>query len=101
MPVAERRWKKSWRLPLPIYEYEHCGKKFEKLKPMSECADEEKCPQCGQMAHRIFSTFHSIWGWILTEQSHHKGAKDEWVQDRPNNDMIVDNRKAPYTRKVF
>ena len=87
---------------MPLYEFqclEHG--KFEKLKPMSKCSDDESCPECGKMASKIFSLFIDIWPQILTEASHHKGAKDEWVQDRPSNDLIVDNRKAPYIRKVF
>ena len=86
---------------MPLYEYRHCGQKFEKIKPMSECANDESCPECGQMAHRVYSPFIDIWPQILTEQSHHKGAKDEWVQDRPSNDMKVDNRKAPRVKTIF
>lgn len=86
---------------MPLYEFEHCGQRFELLKPMSECAEDGKCPECGQMVHRVFSTFIDIWPWILTEDSHHKGTTDEWVKDRPSNDMIVDNTKAPYVRTLF
>ena len=86
---------------MPLYEFEHCGQIFELLRPISECAEDGKCPKCGQMAHRVFSTFIDIWPWILTEASHHKGSKDEWVKDRPSNDMIVDNMKAPYIRTIF
>ena len=68
---------------------------------MSEADEDSVCPECRQIAERIFSTCHFLWGWILTEASHHKGATDEWVENKPSNDMIVDNRKAPYTRKVF
>jgi len=87
---------------VPLYEFQcNCELRFEKLKPMSECADDEPCPECGQMAPRVLSPIIDIWPQILTEASHHKGATDEWVQDRPTNDMIVDNRKAPRVRTIF
>ena len=86
---------------MPLYEYEHCEQRFEVLKPMSECASDERCPKCGEIARRVYSPFVDIWPQILTEKSHHKGAKDEWVQDRPSNDLIVDNRKAPRERTIF
>lgn len=87
---------------MPTYEFK-CPEhgRFEKLKPMDECADDEICPICGQMVCRVMSSFIDIWPQILTEASHHKGAKDEWVQDRPSNDMKVDNRKAPRVKTVF
>ena len=68
---------------------------------MAESGDDEPCPECGEMAQRVYSPFIDIWPQILTEASHHKGAKDEWVQDRPTNDMIVDNRKAPRVRTIY
>ena len=86
---------------MPIYEYRHCDKRFEVLKPMAECANGENCPECGEMAARVYSPFIDIWPQILTEASHHKGATDEWVQDRPSNNMIVDNSKAPKVKTIF
>lgn len=86
---------------MPIYEFSHCGQRFEVIKPMSECAKDEPCPECGSPAQRVYSSFHDIWGWILTEKSHHKGAIDTWVEARPSNDPIVDSEKAPYAKTVF
>ena len=86
---------------MPLYEFEcNCGERFEKIKPMSECADDVLC-SCGKMAARVMSTFIDIWPWILTEKSHHKGAKDQWVKDKSSNDPIVDNTKAPYEKTLF
>ena len=87
---------------MPEYEFK-CPKhdRFAVLKPMSESEDSEICLVCGKKAPRVMSTFTAIWPWILTEASHHKGAKDEWVKDKPSNDMIVDNTKSPYIKTVF
>ena len=86
----------------PLYEYEcNCGLRFERIKPMAECATDEPCPKCGQLANRIYSPFHDLWGWILTETSHYKGAVDRWVQKRPSNEQIVDSEKASHTKTVF
>ena len=85
---------------MPLYDYKHC-ETFEIMKPMSESGREEICPVCGKVAQRIFSPPVDYWGWILTEASHHKGFPDRWVQNRPSNDMIVDNTKAHYEKTVF
>ena len=85
---------------MPLYEYK-CCEEFELIRPMSECAEDGECPGCGKMARRVFSPLIEHWGWILTEQSHHKGAKDEWVQDRPSNEPQVDREKAPYEKTLF
>lgn len=87
---------------MPLYEFS-CAihGRFESIKPMSECADDEPCPICSKLAPRIMSIFTDVWPWILTEKSHHKGAIDQWVKDKPSNDPIVDNTKAPYTKTVF
>lgn len=88
---------------MSLYEYrcDRCDEKSEMIRPMSECASEGSCPICGQPTRRLYSTFIDIWPWILTEASHHKGAVDTWVHNRPSNDMIVDNSKAPYTKTHF
>ena len=38
-----------------IYEYEHCGEKFEKIIPIDR-RDEVDCPKCGKKAERLFPT---------------------------------------------
>ena len=42
---------------MPIYEHQcgKCGKRFERLRPMSRCADDADCPDCGGSAARILS----------------------------------------------
>lgn len=59
------------------------------------------CPKCGQLAPLVPSVFYDLWGIILTEQSHHKGAKDTWVSNRPSNEMEVDDTKAPYKKTIY
>ena len=88
---------------MPLYEYvcNRCDERFDELRPMAECAEDGECPNCGQLSSRVLSVSNTYWGWILTESSHHKGAKDEWVQDRPSNEPIVDREKAPYTKTLF
>jgi len=86
---------------LPLYEFKHCGKVFEIRRPMSEAGDDCPCPECGEKAQRLYSPPHDIWGWILTEKSHHIGNKDEFVKAKPSNDLIVDNTKAPYTKTIY
>lgn len=90
-----------------LYEYEckSCrvdGRpfKFEAYKPIED-RDNGMCPKCGRKARKLFSVTHVHWPWILTEKSHHKGTKDEWVPDRPSNDMIVDNTKDHYVRTLY
>lgn len=87
----------------PIYQYQcnYCSDTFELIRPMAECSEEGGCPRCGQPSRRKMSTFLDVWPWILTEASHHKGAVDTWVQNKPSNDTIVDNSKAPYTKTHF
>ena len=86
-----------------LYEYacNHCGERFDKLRPMAECSEPGDCPMCGQSSPRSFSMPHVLWGWILTEASHHVGAKDEFVQDKPSNAERVDRSKAPYIRTYY
>lgn len=44
-----------------LYEYEHCGEKFEKILPIAE-RDNVDCPKCGQKAKRLFPTgTHHVW----------------------------------------
>ena len=86
---------------MPLYEYEHCGEVFELLRPMSEYQEDGECPKCGRMASKVPSISYAYWPWILTEASHHPGAKDEWVPDKPSNDMIVDNTKDPYVKTIY
>lgn len=38
-----------------IYEYEHCGERFEELRPIAE-RDNVNCPKCGEKAKRILAT---------------------------------------------
>ena len=90
-----------------LYEYEckSCrvkGKpfRFEAYKPIED-RDNGMCPKCGQKASKLPSIVHFHYPWILTEKSHHKGAKDEWVPDKPSNDMIVDNTKDPHVRTLW
>lgn len=90
-----------------LYEYE-CTScrvegepfRFDAFKPIED-RNNGMCPKCGKKARKLMSVVYNHWPQILTEQSHHKGAKDEWVPDKPSNDMIVDNTKAPYTKTVF
>ena len=87
---------------MPLYEFKgKCGHRFEVLKPMSKCREDEICPECGQMASRVLSIFHDLWGWILTEASHHKGATDTWVRDVPSNDPIVYREKAETPKTIY
>ena len=89
---------------MPIYQYScaNCNADFELLRPMVECDKDGKCPECGLMSRRVFSSeYHVHWGWILTEASHHKGATDTWVQDKPSNESIVYREKAIIPKTVF
>ena len=87
---------------MSLFEYacNHCEKRFDKIKPMSERASHD-CPKCGQPSPLVMSVFYDHWPWILTEASHHRGAIDQWVKDVPSNDPIVDNTKAPYIKTIF
>ncbi|HUX16440.1 MAG TPA: zinc ribbon domain-containing protein [Phycisphaerae bacterium] len=42
---------------MPIYEHEcrKCGKRFERMRPMSRYAEDADCPGCGGSAVRIVS----------------------------------------------
>ena len=44
---------------MPIYEYvcEGCGKKFEKMRAISESDQDAVCPDCQKPARRQLSTF--------------------------------------------
>ena len=85
---------------MPFYNYTHCVD-FEVRKPMSECARIETCPECGKPSERVYTAPPILWGWILTEASHHKGSIDRWVPNKPTNGMIVDNTKAHYEKTLF
>lgn len=86
---------------MPLYEY-RCQRhgRFEAFKPIED-RHNGMCPDCGKPAELMMSIVHDHWPLILTEQSHHKGAKDEWVPDKPSNDMIVDNSKDPYVKTIY
>ena len=44
---------------MPIYEYRcKCGKKFEKLRLMSQYSEPSTCTKCGKEADRIISNAH-------------------------------------------
>lgn len=82
-----------------LYEYKcACGLKHEKITDDKE-KEADLC-ECGQMARRVISISPVKWGWILTEASHHKGNKDEWVKDKPSNDPIVFKEKE-MPSKIF
>ncbi len=85
--------------------YQHkckdCDLEFEVLKPMSECNTPSLCPDCGQEAQRVFTPVPDIWGWELTESSHHKGAKDEILSDRPSNEPKLFREKAEISKTVW
>ncbi len=90
-----------------LYEYEckTCridGKhlRFEAYKT-TEDRNNGMCPQCGRRARKLLPKLNVHWPQILTEQSHHPGATDEWVPNKPSNDMIVDNHKDPHVKTVF
>lgn len=38
---------------MPIYEYSHCGKIYERIKPVG--TEEIACPECGGVAKKILS----------------------------------------------
>jgi putative FmdB family regulatory protein len=38
-----------------LYEYEHCGEKFERLLPIDK-RDSVECPKCGELAKRLFAS---------------------------------------------
>ncbi|MHC4372546.1 MAG: FmdB family zinc ribbon protein [Planctomycetota bacterium] len=38
---------------MPLYEYAHCGKVWEKIKPVG--TEEIACPECGGAAKKILS----------------------------------------------
>jgi putative FmdB family regulatory protein len=49
---------------MPIYEYhcEHCGDRFEKLRPMSVAGQSIPCPACGHPAAPLVSRLARITG---------------------------------------
>jgi putative FmdB family regulatory protein len=49
---------------MPIYEYacEHCGDRFEKLRPMSAAGQPLPCPACGRPANPLVSRLARITG---------------------------------------
>ncbi len=66
---------------MPIYEFkcEHEGIIFEKLKKITDVAD-EKCPRCGRLAKKIISqsTFHLKGsGWYATDYANKSKANDK------------------------
>lgn len=67
---------------MPIYEYkclEH-GKFNLVQVPMSESELSKPCPECGEMAKRIFSTFNSGYIWVLDNI-------DKFQDDLPRRDI--------------
>ena len=40
---------------MPIYEYEHCGEKFEKIMAI-DLRDAVNCPKCGGQAKRLIAS---------------------------------------------
>ena len=89
--LAGNPLRKYWGLKLPIYQYKcaNCDSEFESMRPMAECEEDGKCPQCGLMSRKIFSAPHDHWGFTLSEASHHKGNRDELVSRRPSNDRLI------------
>ncbi|HZQ38157.1 MAG TPA: zinc ribbon domain-containing protein [Dehalococcoidia bacterium] len=49
---------------MPIYEYacEHCGDRFEKLRPTSAAGQPIPCPACGRPANPLVSRLARITG---------------------------------------
>ena len=47
---------------MPIYEYccSKCNNKFELLRTLSQSDEDTSCPQCQNVARRIFSRFASF-----------------------------------------
>jgi putative FmdB family regulatory protein len=44
-------------LPLYAFRCEHCCFEFERLIPLREDHDHLRCPECGEQARRLISTF--------------------------------------------
>ena len=42
-------------MPTYCYYCPDCNIELETTKPMSQCSDDEQCPQCGMIVHRDFS----------------------------------------------
>ena len=40
---------------MPLYEYEHCGKRFEKFLPMVKSGEPQDCPICGKSSQKVIS----------------------------------------------
>lgn len=66
---------------MPLYEY-LCrkGHRFEKLQ-RSRDVEIETCPECGIVSDRLISVVNHAFGWTLSEASHERFAKDEFVRD--------------------
>ena len=40
---------------MPLYEYEHCGERFETILPISD-RDKATCPKCGKEVVHLIAT---------------------------------------------
>ncbi len=67
---------------MPLYEYkcDGCGTKFDKLGLFRDRIEIEPCPLCGKPGFIVISIVHDSFGWMLDDQSHIKGHKDNWIR---------------------
>ena len=65
----------------PVYLFKcDCGHEFEELRAVDlrECAI---CPKCGKTATRKFTPIPFSFGWTLSDASHERFHKDEFVKN--------------------
>lgn len=67
-------------MPIYVYYCEHCNSKFEIISPMPGY-QAHRCPLCGKGAERRIAPVNSTFGFRLSDESHLKGHKDEFVRD--------------------
>ena len=65
-----------------LYSYKcRCGEGFDAFRCMDE-RQSAPCPKCGSLASKVISVINQTYRWVLSEQSHERFAKDEFVRDR-------------------
>ncbi len=55
---------------MPLYEYEHCGERFEGIVPVA-ARDGVNCPKCGEKAKRL----------VARNTSFKMNFKPDWAYD--------------------
>ncbi len=67
---------------MPIYEYQcpSCNNIFEEWVKTANDEEEETCPKCGGLAHRMISNTAFILkggGWYVTDYGYRKGVSED------------------------